>query len=409
MRVDKNFLINILSRLNRYDLERLVVQLFGTRQEPFMPLEDAGEGVYCQPILDSYGDSIHSVFLFHFLPLEVFNRPALINIADPSIMGRLTTIRELYAGVKGQWGMVSPELIEDDALSTLGFLSSLAFKGKEDYQKILFPKYSEMIKRCGIEPRALYIGSCDSFVEKNPSGVEEALRTFISRQMEGNLSINIGEDIVSVQRFQSERNLYAGVLRSSKYPLEPVYRLYREEEILREFEDLIGRNASEREIESFLAEHYREIFGARYDEIATQLWLRFPEVDIANKNRRLDIFMRNSVISDWELFELKRVKKLTNTYRDVPVLASEVKYAMQQLKNYGRILTQDSVRRKLAAEGIECYQPSLHLVVDKKPQISHEQWRWLMASSKDDVELITLDNLITEMKLRIKDRYTIDA
>ena len=116
------------------------------------------------------------------------------------------------------------------------------------------------------------------------------------------------------------------------------------------------------------------------------------------------MFLRNSVVNDWELFEIKRVIDLSKTYRDAPVISKEVSYAIQQIKNYARILSQDSVKRYFAQQGIEYYEPTLNMVVGRTPQIPHEQWRWLISNQKE-VKILTFDNLLSEMKLRLKDRY----
>ena len=125
--------------------------------------------------------------------------------------------------------------------------------------------------------------------------------------------------------------------------------------------------------------------------------------------QRLDVFLRNSIANDWELFEVKRVIELTRTYRDVPVIAREVTYALHQLKNYARILAQDRVRKHFAKQGIEYYQPSLSLVVGKIPQIPQDQWRWLLSTNENGVKILTFDNLLAEMKMRLRDRYQIQA
>jgi hypothetical protein len=171
-----------------------------------------------------------------------------------------------------------------------------------------------------------------------------------------------------------------------------------------EFEYLLKKNVKEDELEKFLTAHYKEIFGNKYDRIETQLWLKFPEFDIAGKNRRIDIFLRNSIHNDWELFEIKRGIPLTGIYRDVPVIAREVIYAVHQLKNYERILRQKNVIDKFARDGIEYFEPSLNLVIGSAPQISHEQWRWLLASNSERVKIHTFGELINEMRVRLTDK-----
>ena len=166
---------------------------------------------------------------------------------------------------------------------------------------------------------------------------------------------------------------------------------------------MINRAPNEAELERFLVAHYKDIFGTKYDRIETQLWLRCPELDIAGKDRRLDLFLRNSIISDWELFEIKRVVPLTGTYRDTPVMATEVLHSVQQVKNYSRNLSSDSVKRRLAREGIEYFEPSLNLVIGRRPQTRIDQWRWLLSSQNGGVKIITFDELRDELSQRVTD------
>jgi hypothetical protein len=250
---------------------------------------------------------------------------------------------------------------------------------------------------------AFLVGSYDSFLDLNASGTREAFQRFLNNYNEG-ISIRLDQSSTSVSRFMTE-TILGGVLKESKQPCEPLFAdmLQKKENVLSEFEALIRSEALEDKLEEFLVAHFQDIFGTDYDRIETQIWLRLPSLDISQKNRRFDVFLRNSVMNDWELFEIKRVIPLTRTYRDIPVIKSEVIYAVHQIKNYARLLSQDSVKRKFAKQGIEYYEPSLNLVVGKTPQISHEQWRWLQSSDKD-VKILTYNNLLDQMKRRIEDR-----
>lgn len=402
--MDKNLLKSLLTRLSRHAFESFVVELFSTKS-PFRVLPEAGEGVYYQELLDSYGGSLHTAFLLHYSPLELFNRPNLNSISDPDILQRLRNVRNLYKGQIGYWGMISPFLRKADRLQSLGFVTNLYGIDRNAYEGKLIPQYVNLSRRSGLKKMPVVVGSYDSSIELNPDGAEEAFRKFIVHNSDG-ISISISSDRASVERFVSERNLTGGVLQNTKYPYEPVFlaHLKQKEVILAEFESLIREDTSESELETFIRAHYKDIFGSRYDRIETQLWLRFPELDIAGRKRRLDVLLRNSVINDWELFEIKRVVKLTRSYRDAPVLSREITHAIQQIKNYGRLLSQDAIRKHFAKEGIEYYEPSLHLVVGKTPQIPHKQWRWLLSSNEHGVKIMTFDDLLSEMRLRLKDR-----
>lgn len=394
---------NLLSRLNHHAFESFIIEFSHDPGFPFVPVPEAGQGVYYQELPQAYGDTLQSVFITHFLPIELFKKPDKVDIADPSLVERLRNVQRIYDKKTGYFGLVSPELIEAERLQSIAVLTNFTGIDKETYDKALIPKYEKLISDIGITAR-MGIGSFDSFTELNPKRTREAFEHFVLRNKDG-LSLSLDPDHISVENFTFERNLFAGVLHGSKTPCEPAFTSsIIKEDILLEFESLIRKETKEADLEKFLAAHYKEVFGFKYDRVETQLWLRFPEIDISGKNRRLDIFLRNSIEKDWEIVEIKRVVKLNSTYRDVPVLAHEITSAMQQLKNYCRILGQDSVRRKFAAEGMEYYYPSLRLVVGERPQISLEQWRWLKSSNENDMKITTFDELLDEMKLRLTQR-----
>lgn len=414
--MDREILRNLLSRLNRYAFESFIYEMFktGYGADHFRPLEGLGEGIYSRDLEDyvlppEEGEESHyglfdAVYLIHFLPLEVFRRPNETDVNDPELKRRLESVRRFYAGKAGYpslRGFMEPRL------QAIFFLNNFAGFSIEEYVKYLIPKYIDLAKDSGLHVRKVDLGNFDSFLENKPLETEQAFRQFLATDREG-ICISLSQTDASVARFRSEKQLFAGVATQSKHPYEPVfvYDLSKKEKLLSEFESLIRKETKESQLEEFLVAHYRDIFGPKYDRIETQLWLRFPDLDIAGKERRLDLFLRNSVANDWELFEIKRVINLTRTYRDVPVIAREVVYAIQQVKNYARILSQDAVKRHFAREGIVYYEPALHLIVGRRPQISQSQWRWLVTSNTD-VKLITFDELIEEMRLRLRDHLSV--
>jgi hypothetical protein len=370
-----------------------------------MRLQDIGDGIFRQPLLDSYGESLDSAFLLHYLPLQIIQDPKGVDVTeDPLLTHRLAGVRDYYKGKVGHYGMVSEVLVKAAKLRSLAILTNFANIDKDYYQSDLIPEYHKLTQNLGLYVSSFLVGSYDSFLDLNASGTNEAFQRFLASNSEG-LSIRLDETAGYVARFTYETS-FEGVLEKSRYPCEPVLANVQseQEKILAEFEALIRSETREDVLEEFLAAYFREIFGTNYDRIETQIWLRFPDLDIAHKDRRLDIFIRNSVFNDWDLFEIKRIIPLTRTYRDAPVIAREVSYAVQQVKNYGRILSQDSVRRKFAEQGIEYYEPSLNLVVGKTPQIPHSQWRWLVSSHDREVKILTFDNLLEQMRQRIEDR-----
>ena len=173
---------------------------------------------------------------------------------------------------------------------------------------------------------------------ENENGNINGIVSDFFKELNDGLSICILEDQISASYFVGG-NEFPGITAHTRSITQPVIKLISMSNVLDEFNTLLNGDSSEQELEEFLVTHYRFIFGEDYDCIMTQLWIKFPELDIGNSNRRLDIFMRNSVTSDWNLFELKRPSvKLTKTIRDVPMFTSEVQNAIAQVKNYKNLL-----------------------------------------------------------------------
>jgi hypothetical protein len=313
----------------------------------------------------------------------------------------------MYHGERGNWGMVSEFLRSADKLQVLGILTNISGIPRVEHEQELIPKYSKLISRLGIRgSRRLVLGSCDSFVDLNPDGARRALAEFLVKNSSG-LRISLQPDRLTVDRFVVDGYLTRGVPETRKFPYEPIYIRPRtqSDSALEEFEALIQRDVTEAQIERFLAANYATVFGSKYDRIETQVWLDVPELDIASRQRRTDVFLRNAVTSDWELLELKRPKaRLTGTSRDVPSFSRAVHVAIQQLRNYARHLGQQRVRERLAKRGIHYFNPSLQLVIGKTPSIQVEQWRWLMSTCPQDIKLVPYDVLLAEMRYRILDR-----
>lgn len=401
-----------LARLNRHTFAAFVSELFSANHkskgdEEFLALPEAGEDVYVQPLLDSYGSSIHRVYVLHFPPMELFRPSRELQMNDPTLVRQLVRVRNLYKERIGYWGMVSPCLRPGDALNVLGVLTNLCGLEEPVYQELLIPAYRRVARYCGLRrpPTPVIVGSCDSFVDLSPEETREAFDRLLIDHRDG-LAVTLGESGAAVGEFVNDRSLAAGASVESAYPYEPVFISLAVEQraIITQFQNLLNENATESKLEEFLRAHYKDIFGSQYDRIETQLWLRFPELDITGHDRRLDVFLRNSVVNDWELLEVKRPVNVTREYRDIPVFTREVTNAIQQIKNYKRALDQDKLKRHFAAEGITYYEPTLSVVIGRTPQIPHEQWRWLK-SSEASVKLLTFDDLLGELRCRLEDRY----
>jgi hypothetical protein len=397
----------LLSCLNKQAFELFIQKLYEneapSNEQGFAPIQEEGNGLYFRTLRDSYGGSLHNVYLLHYLPLELFPNFDFDNMNDPILIQSLKIVHKFYSGKIGRWGMVDPYLEEDRKLQNLAFLTNFSGFDQEDYENKIFPQYTKLIEKVGLEfCSPLYLGSYDSFIDLSLEKTKNAFIDFVENNIDG-LQISYKEEGLSINEFVLEKPLGSGVFPNFKYPLEPIYinRAKHKSEILKEFEFLIQEEVSERTLENFIAANYKDIFGNKYDRIETQLWLKFPELDIAGSKRRLDVFLRNSALNDWELYEIKKIISLTKTYRGISTISKEICGAIHQIKNYSRILSQDSVKKELAKRGIEYFEPSLNLIAGKTPQIPHAQWRWLLQSNKD-VKIITYDQLLTEMKSRFE-------
>lgn len=392
-----DILKTLLASLNKNAFKAFAVDFLGS----LINLPKIGNDVYYEGLIDSYGgNTIHAVYLFHHFPVDLIKDIQKVNFDEPDLARQLKGISEEYRGAVGYWGMVSESLVEDQKLHAFTFITNLTGYAREVYDKSIVPKYEHLIRGADILPKTLLVGSCDSFVDLNEHDTREAFEKFLTGHKDG-LTISLAGDGAQVNSFRLDSPLTCGILPHSGVPCESTSTRTRECSLVAELEYLLNKNSTEGEIEKFIAANYQDLFGFRYDRIETQLWLRFPELDISHKSRRLDIFLRNAVDRDWELFEIKRPINLTSSYRDVPVLAREVHAAIQQLRNYHAVITQDSVRRRLAQDGIEYFSPSLRLVIGRDPELPHKQWRWLKKSNEENLKIITYDDLLREMRCRM--------
>jgi hypothetical protein len=402
----KNLAKAVLSQFTPSAFELFIKNLF--EQDPRtaefgVQQGSLGEGIFYQPLPDSYGCSLHSVFLLQYLPLNLFRHPQIDQLArDPTLWPRLRILKEKYNGKAGYFGIVSPELVKATCLRSIGFLINIAGLVRRDYYDVIIPQYFDLVRDSGLHAPITVVGSYDSFLELSEARVQELLPAFLNDRCDG-IAIQLTDGRAQVLPYSSQSSFETGVLESNACPYEPVIATAakRNAELIREFQELIRKGSSEKQLERFLVEHVRDIFGSRYDRVEPQIWLRFPELDIAGKERRMDLFMRNSISRDWELFEIKKPIGLVRQYRDGPVFVTEVASAITQLKRYARLLAERSIKEKLKQSGIEYFEPTLTLVIGRQPNILPEAWRWLLATHRNDVRLITFDDIVAEMRARL--------
>lgn len=301
--MDPKLVRDILSCFDANALDRYVKHFYEDTDEPVTPLP--GKGAFYKPILGSYGKSVHLVFQCHHLPYGLFSLGTPVHGADPVLVGRLRRIALEYRGVRGQWGMVSPLLVETRALWRLYILTNHAGIEKDDFLRVYFPAYERAARRAGIRA-PVAVGTYDSFIQSDAERVERTLVKLVNGGPDG-ISIVATTKGIDVSTHVDEAEISSGLLTKESYPLQTVIQLEasRNDALFREFAELLKSETRENVIEAFLRDNYGLIFGEGYDRIDTQVWLRMPELDISNKARRIDIFLRNAVQRDWELFEVK--------------------------------------------------------------------------------------------------------
>ena len=402
------FARGLLTRLTPSAFAAFTEAMFQSDEEPLSPLGNAGDGVFVRPLRSSYGGSLHAVFVRHWT-CGVLSTPSLNAITrDPLLRSTLRRIRSIYADRHGAWGMVSPYIVPAKQLQSLAFLTNITGNARDDYEMEIVPRYAAAARKCGLRPPQVLVGSYDSYVDKVLDKTSGALLNLLARHSDG-IRIACDHEIYSVQRYEVESSLTGAIFRPEPVAYEPVFVLPPQpgDDVLREFEHLLNSNAKESRLEAFLSANFHHVFGRKYDRIETQLWLKCPELDIAGKTRRPDLFMRNSITNDWELVELKRPgTQLTTAYRSVPNLSREVMGGIEQLRNYAQILAQQSVKDMFRRRGIEYFTPNLTLVVGRSPTISVAQWRRLI-SSTHDVQVKTYGNLLDELRVRHAERGAI--
>ncbi|MCK0137356.1 DUF4263 domain-containing protein [Arenibacter sp. S6351L] len=398
--MNEELLKNILGRLNPFSFKEYFRGNFvNTYSESnFKPLTYGNNELF-RRISDnephSYENyvSYEAVYIFHHLLNFKTNDIDKTFLWNKGLQNQLEIVKSKYLNPANNLG----------ELNVINLVTNLVGFDEEFYQSFLIPKFEKLLNNFDLNQHFCF-GGFDSIFDLEKQHSIDYSTSFFEKWNDG-LVISLSRDGISINDYSYEQNIQSGISKKGNI-FEPVYvNKTSKRSICFEFEKLINNNNRESVLEEFLTTHYKEIFGEKYNQIQTQLWLKFPELDINSKKRRLDIFLRNSVINDWELFEIKRPIKLTTTYRDIPVMRSEVLHAIEQLKNYHKILQQDKVKYYFHKQGIDYYEPTLNLIVGNNPQISTEKWRWLISNHKE-INILTYENLLREMQIRYNDRLT---
>jgi len=401
----------VFTRLSPRAFAAFTFEILNSDYGDLIEKSSIGPGVFRRLLPMSEGWMGHrpyeGVYVNHFMPSELFTGKAPLIDAE-AVGDVLDRIRAYYAH--------EPPIIEEGGaddiarispLAALYLLINTAGLGLDETRKTLVPQWHSIVESAGFDSlKSVMVGSFDTFAATfDMANLERVLANVITSEKEG-LCITVFPDATRVRPFAFEKPVFAGVAQTLLTPCETAYlpAQYEHRPLVEEFESLLRPETKEGALESFLAAHYRDIFGPEYDRIEAQLWLRFPELDITGHERRLDLFLRNSVQGDWELFELKRAVPITTIDRHLPVFSSQLHHAVEQVRNYSRILKQHAVKERLAREGIEYFEPELNIVIGRTPQLDTAQWRRLLKNNSQDVKILTYDRLLSELRLRLDDR-----
>lgn len=278
------------------------------------------------------------VFFMCYTPYKLFERFSVDDL-DLSLLKELVSKyisdRNYYSDPWLPIDGVTLYLINNFDSEKLGVSDEVLL---EHYEKAINPILSNKISYI------IGTGNINTFLnaEEEHINIQNILRDFFIENDEG-ICICLSDNGIEASRFLVQ-NEFAGITPKTHSIIQPAMRkLVEAKDILCEFNRLIFSDMKESVIEEFLREHYREIFGSKYDSISTQLWLKFPDLDIGKRERRLDIQVRNAVQGGWEFFELKRSNiELTKSISDVPMFVSAVNDAIAQVKNYKHLLMQDN-------------------------------------------------------------------
>ena len=324
------------------------------------------------------------LYVIDHLPMQVLARPSPADIRSPLLEATLSEVHH-----------------SDLRECPVFILNNSTLDDRASLQDLLLPTYDETLVSFGLKLSA--VGNADSIAQQPETA--RRLARFLSQYWDG-IAVSLERDGPRVDQFIAQSYLPSAVSALQSGPFEPLSQGgggHRLHVVIKELERLLATSSTERQLEEFLREHYQDIFGFQYDRIETQLWLRLLGADIAERNRRTDLFLRNAVSGDWELVELKRATvRLVGTSRDVPTLASAVHDAIHQIDNYLRLLQQDQIRQQLKRQGIEYFEPIAHLVIGRQPSMSQREWRWLLGNNRSGVNIKSYDCLLRDMKVRLK-------
>ena len=343
------------------------------------------------------GFSSYSLYYPLNYPLELFESPSDVLLIKDDIGRRLKNYKKYFESIKNNWytrnwGVLSP-------YPNLYFFANYSGFPESFYLDEFLPPLHDTISKY-LELNHLGVGCTDSFLELGESNVENVLSEMLASK---SMSIVFEEDAIQVKQSVHQKYLTTGTLENISQPVSPIFDIINEHDVLiREFQEVLN-TGNEKQIQSYLFAHYREIFGPHYTEVRQEVWINSKESDEWGKDRRIDLMLKNALDDDWDIIELKRNKNPIKQYRGKETFIAEVYDSISQLKNYKRILQQDKVKEALKRKGIEYQEPSLRLVVGNNYSINKSIWRRIVTESSNSIKISRYQDLLEEMRIRKKD------
>lgn len=355
LHMDNNRILDYINKMDLHDFENFAAFFF---ENIYKGTISKHKTIKNALVRDLEGDvrTYKGIYLPHYIPYELYKNPYDIPVDSPYLRKKLQIIFDEYKNEFFPTLMTYHTGRLGNLLNSIYFINNIAGFPIEFYHDYLIDEYIKLTKSVGVDlddEFTTHVGSFDTFIASDPEIVVKLIDEYLSNNFD--VSFSMEEGNIKVQKCANHKYLTSGVGKITKFPYNSlvVEHFNDKSNILKEFEDLLNKYPTEDELEKFLGRYY------------------------------LDIFLHNNVINDWELFELKKIMPLTKTYRDIPVFRNEIYSAIQQLKNYDRILQNHEVKEKLKRDGIEYYEPSLNLVVGRTSTLPHDEWRWLATSNKD--------------------------
>lgn len=303
-----NTILEFLKKMNYGDFEKFSRYLFKDVYGSDIYDHENIDGALIRNLTGDVHD-YKGIYLIHSIPYALYADPYSIRVDTPIFTQKLLAIYNEY---KDRFFFKSDTPFTGklgNQLYALYFINNILGFSMDYYDDFLVKQYDDIVNMYGLKFEQhdfnVSVGSMDVFLNNQPQKTLELLKQYYNANYSVAIEFLEGKFVLSNCTY--DNIISSGVGQKT---LQPYYSLIsnkidKKSSIICEFEDLLNNNPSESALEKFLIEYYKDIFGEKYDRIESQIWLRFPEIDISGKDRRLDLFLHNIKDNDWELYEKK--------------------------------------------------------------------------------------------------------